>query len=1296
MIPDARRPRRSRALLALSLVGSIGLVGVTAGLGACTTVAEGPADATVLGDSVAADTSTAPDADHADATDDAVDTADTALSDADALAAGDVGPEDTAAPADASPPDDATAPLVACDPPLTITPAAPWTPARALITFVAAGGTGAYRFALAVDASGASLNPTTGAYLSGATAGVTDEVRLTDLGCAGDATAAVSVALPLAIVPAAAEVAPTTGQVTFTVVGGSGEVAFSLAADATGAALDPDGAYVAGAAPGDDRVRVVDLATGESAEAVVHVVAGARLRLSPERLFIPVGERYALALVGGSGHAAVALAAPSGGAEPPVGFADGWFIAHAPGVAPVTLTDLHTGQTATTTVTAVASVAPPSLAAGDSNWQSHALAPGDLDGDGFDDVIVTVMEADLDAWDSGGVFIYAGTAAGLAPSPVRAISGPDRADRLGRAVAVGDLDGDGLLDLVVGAPDSDLGGTNSGAAFLYPGVPGGFFADEPTRTFVGRFASDAHATSLAICDFNGDGWLDLALGARLGEDRGQSPVASNSGGVHVHLGGPSGLSPQPDQSLWGQLPDGAGGWRHVADMQLGWALVAADLDGDDRCDLAATGLQYASSAGRSQDGAVLVFRGRGPDSLSPGGLSELPVLAFVGDEADAPQSRLGWALAAGDLDGDGLADLAIGQPYYNAGATSNNGSVRVVRGGALPSSPAAATLGPDDADWAYYAGYAQTNDYFGWSVAIADTDGAPPRDLLVGNIADEVQGGPANTGTVHVLAGVMGAFPELTPTRVVGGDTGGQRFGVAAAAIADRDDDGDAELVVRAAYDNADGPRAGRTWLAASGGDRVALETPLQPAGGDLGAAVALLPDLDGDGLPELAVGGPRVQASPVTGRIRAGAVALHRGVEGGFAPEAAQVLDGFSGHSTDDRFGAELALVDDFDGDGAPELAVVALLEDTGGACSPARNNGGAVYLFRAPGPGLDPAPAVVYHGDQAGQNLHRVTSADLDGDGLADLIVTSRLWDGPDAAGLGRNVGGGAVIFGRALPASGPPLVLCEADWTFLGHTRDAQLGSAVAGLGDVDGDGCEDVAIGARLDRAPAGGSGSVRVLFGWGPACASVVPRVVLLTAFVANSQVGSSLWGGVDVDGDGISDLAVGGEQYRDGVNAVGAAWLVPGSYLASLSASAAPWEDGAAPPTFALGPSGGERLLRVEGRLAGELFGAAVALVPAASAGGYGALAVGRPLSDLAGVTGAGAVSVYGWTEAGLDPRPVAGMGGETGRPGSEPGRALAAGRFGARAVVAVGAPRASAVGLDDGGAYGLVFDLTP
>ncbi|MCA9518983.1 MAG: VCBS repeat-containing protein, partial [Myxococcales bacterium] len=624
----------------------------------------------------------------------------------------------------------------------------------------------------------------------------------------------------------------------------------------------------------------------------------------------------------------------------------------------------------------------PVYAAGDQTLSASGVA-ADFDGDGRLDAVIGVTEADVSGFDSGGAFVHRGVEGGVDPVPARVIAGTGRSDQLGRSLAVGDLDKDGHPDLVVGNNGADSGAVDSGAVLIYRGTgDAALLADAPAQVLSGPFGGDQLGYGVAVCDFNGDGWLDVAAGARFAEDRTQSPQSASQGAVHVYLGGPGGVSTGPNQSLWGAVPDGAGAWAPRADLQLGWTVAAGDFDGDGHCDLAATAINYGAAAGRTLDGAVFLWRGRAPAGLSPGGVSATPELAFAGADEVGTASRLGWSLAMGDLDGDGKAELVVGQPYFTNGTYGNNGAVRIVRGRALTGGAATALAPPEDADWTWVGGN-ESGDQMGWWVAVADWDGVGPADLFVGDLLDEAPGGTNNTGTVIAFPARAGELPDAEAAVRLPGDTNGQRFGMAFAVVGDTDGDGLSEVVARAAYDSADGPRLGRHVLRRSDAAATleALEYPVASAGSELGASVAWIPRA-GRG-PALAVGAPRAQATPLEARSRAGAVFVWD-LDAG-AEAAPQALDGFPGHSSSDRFGEALAPLGDFDGDGIADLAVVARDDDSGSACGSNRNNSGAAYVFRGQADGtLAAAPAFTYWGDQANQNLYVVAGADLDGDGL------------------------------------------------------------------------------------------------------------------------------------------------------------------------------------------------------------------------------------------------------------------------------------------------------------------------
>jgi hypothetical protein len=249
-----------------------------------------------------------------------------------------------------------------------------------------------------------------------------------------------------------------------------------------------------------------------------------------------------------------------------------------------------------------------------------------------------------------------------------------------------------------------------------------------------------------------------------------------------------------------------------------------------------------------------------------------------------------------------------------------------------------------------------------------------------------------------------------------------------------------------------------------------------------------------------------------------------------------------------------------------------------------------------------------------------------------------------------------------------------VCTADEHVLGVTGSSRLGVAVAGVGDLDGDGCDEFAVGADADDLGFSNQGSVRILWGHGAACDTGVAEVTTLAPQVANTRVGTGVDGGLDADGDGTPDVAVGGYDYEvvAGVD-VGAAWLLSGSWLASQVRQPAAPLPGDSATTVILLPA--DR--RVVGDQRDAEFGAEVALV--AAPGGDAWLATSWRWASL-GATQNGAVALWNWSGGSFGAGPVTLALGE---PGSQLGDALR--KQPGERVLAVGAPLADAGALDAG-----------
>ena len=329
----------------------------------------------------------------------------------------------------------------------------------------------------------------------------------------------------------------------------------------------------------------------------------------------------------------------------------------------------------------------PSARAGDQLTEAGTSGEGfvleDVTGDGVADVVAAAQLADVGARvDEGKVLVWAGGAAlGGRPAPRAWLYGGPLAPLGGLgglAPEIGDVTGDGVDDLVLGARSSGaLAVWSGGAALAGTPAPLARLADP---LVLGRGFS-AGARALFLGDVTGDGVADVVGGAV-----GASPLGRVDAGAVLVWAGGAALAGEPDAHARLLDPLGEAGDQLAGDVLVGQGLRLGDLDGDGTLDVVAS----ASRLGPDDCGALFAWRGG---------------LALAGEPAPARLTRAapqqgdllgvarGHGLLLGDVGAPGGLDLVAGGSWLDAGATLDRGGILVWRGPELASGAAALELG---------------------------------------------------------------------------------------------------------------------------------------------------------------------------------------------------------------------------------------------------------------------------------------------------------------------------------------------------------------------------------------------------------------------------------------------------------------------------------------------------------------------------------------------------------------------------------------------------------------------------
>jgi len=706
-----------------------------------------------------------------------------------------------------------------------------------------------------------------------------------------------------------------------------------------------------------------------------------------------------------------------------------------------------------------------------SRFGEAVCSAGDVNGDGYDDVIVGAPFHDNIEADEGRAFVYHGSASGLSLTPDWTTEPNQAGARHGLAVSTaGDVNDDGFADVIVGAPRYDAGENNEGRASVYLGSGAGLATSAAWTAEGNQIGANFGASVATAGDVDGDGFADVLVGAFE-----YDTANAGAGLASVYLGGVGGPSTTPVWSVMGsQLDENLGNSVHTA----------GDVDGDGYADII-VGSPFFSN-GESSEGKAGVFHG---SASGPSAVADWEV------ESDVVFALMGLAVStAGDVDGDGYADVVVGAPLFTDDESSE-GRATVYLGGAsgLATTP----------DTTMYGN--QVSALFGNAVATAgDVNGDGFSDLIVG--ARSHDNGEMDEGRAYVFEGSATGLDNAATT-ILGGDQDSSEFGYSVSTAGDVDADGYSDVIVGArSYDNGEMDE-GRAFVFLGG--KLGLLTVANwtaesdQIGAFFGHSVSVAGDVNGDGYSDVIVGAPDYD----NGELNEGRAYTYLGSSAGVNTTAAWTAES---DQIEASYAQSVADAGDVNDDGYGDVIVGCPDFDNG------NTNEGKAEIFYGSSTGLSTSADWSVESNQGfalfGWAVN--TAGDVNADGFSDVVVGSVLYDN------GENNEGAAFAYHGS--ASGPSTT---ADWTGDNDQSGSLFGVSVASAGDVNGDGYSDLVVGSRFWSNPETNEGAAFVYHG--SASGLSLTEDWTVESNQANAELGVSVDGIGDANGDGYGEVVLG-------------------------------------------------------------------------------------------------------------------------------------------------------------------------
>jgi hypothetical protein len=728
-----------------------------------------------------------------------------------------------------------------------------------------------------------------------------------------------------------------------------------------------------------------------------------------------------------------------------------------------------------------------------ANFGYGVSTAGDVNGDGYADVIVGAPLYDNGETNEGRAYVYHGSAAGLSPVPDWVTDGGMANARLGWSGSVstaGDVNGDGYADVIVGALYYTNGESNEGRAWVHLGSATGLSATAAWSAEGDQINASFGRSVSAAGDVNGDGYADVVVGA-FAYDNGQN----DEGRAYVYHGSPAGLSTTAN---W--IAESDHGTAHFGI----WVSTAGDVDGDGYADVIVGASGYDNP--ESGEGRAYLYNG------SAAGLSDTP--DWITESNQVGASFGNSVSTAGDVNADGYADVIVGADGYNGGH-NGEGKAYVYLG-----SSAGLNWTPD---WVVEGN--QTNAVLGGSVSTAgDVNGDGYADVIVG--ASQYDNGEAAEGRVFIYLGSAGGLTGSAAWSADGGQVGAI-FGIEVSTAGDVNGDGYADVIVGArGHDNGQ-LNEGRASVY-HGGAVGPSATPGWTADGNqndaqLGSSVSTAGDVNGDGYTDLIVGAPHYD----NGEADEGWALVYHGSATGPSTTADWSAESNQANAF---FGNSVSTAGDVNGDGYDDVIVGARIYSNGEAYE------GRAFVYHGSAVGLGAMPDWTAESDQIQANFGSSvsTAGDVNGDGYADAFVGANLYDDGE-----ENEGRAYVYHGSAAGLS------TMAGWTAEGDQLSASFGSSVSTAGDVNGDGYADVLIGANSYSNGEVSEGRAYLYYGSAAGLSTTADWIT--EGNQDGADFGRSVSTAGDINGDGYADVIVSASYYSNVETQEGKAFVYHGS-----------------------------------------------------------------------------------------------------------------------------------------------------